>query len=129
MAMLDTLRASQQLQNAGIEAGHADALVSTFSEGFGERLATRDELHAEIGDVRAELRSTEARLLAEIEGVRTELKHEIASVRAELQQTEERLLGQMHQLENRLMRWMVATFLAGMGIAAAIAAAIVQVVG
>ena len=118
MAMLDTLRASQQLQQAGIEAGHADALVTTFSEGFAERLATRDELHAEIEDVRADLRSTEARLLAEI-----------ASVRAELQQTEERLQGQMHQLENRLMRWTIATLLAGMGIAAAIAAAIVQVVG
>ena len=63
MAMLDTLRASQQLQDAGIEAGHADALVSTFSEGFGERLATRDELH-----------QTEARLLAEIEGVRAEIR-------------------------------------------------------
>jgi vacuolar-type H+-ATPase subunit I/STV1 len=147
MAMLDTLRASQQLQDAGIEAGHADALVTTFSEGFAERLASRDELHqaearllAEVGGVRTELHQTEARLLAEIgdvrtelkheiEGVRTELKLEIASVRADLKQAEERSQGQMHQLENRLMRWTIGAMLAGMGIAAAIAAAIVQVVG
>ncbi len=100
MAMLDTLRASQQLQEAGIEAGHADALVATFSQSFGERLATRDELHAEI-----------------------------AAVRAELKQTEERLNGRMHELENRLIRWMVATLLAGMGVAAAVAVALAQLVG
>ena len=50
-------------------------------------------------------------------------------LRRDLRIVEERLQGQMHQLEIRLMRWTIATLLAGMGIAAAIAAAIVQVVG
>ena len=52
-----------------------------------------------------------------------------ALLRRDLRIVEERLQGQMHQLEIRLMRWTIATLLAGMGIAAAIAAAIVQVVG
>ena len=111
MAMLDTLRASQQLQEAGIEAGHADALVATFSQSFGERLATRDELQAGLAATRDELHA------------------EIAAVRAELKQTEERLNGRMHELENRLIRWMVATLLAGMGVAAAVAVALAQLVG
>lgn len=56
-------------------------------------------------------------------------KGDLELLRRDLRIVEERLQGQMHQLEIRLMRWTIVTLLAGMGIAAAIAAAIVQVVG
>ena len=58
------------------------------------------------------------------------LRREIELLRRDIQLFEERLQGRMYQLENRLMRcWTIGAMLAGMGIAAAIAAAIVQVVG
>ena len=108
MAMLDTLRASQQLQDAGIEAGHADALVTTFAAcgvsprrgkargeptglpawkaSFGERLATRDEL-----------RETEARLVAEI-----------AAVRAEIREAEQRAMNRAYLALGAFATFLVA---------------------
>lgn len=65
----------------------------------------------------------------DLDSLRRDLHHAVELLRRDIELFEERLLGRMHQLENRLMRWTIATLLAGMGIAAAIAAAIVQVVG
>ncbi len=65
----------------------------------------------------------------DLDSLRRDLHHAVELLRRDIELFEERLQGQMHQLENRLMRWTIATLLAGMGIAAAIAAAIVQVVG
>ena len=63
MAMLHTLRASQQLQAAGIPAEQAEALVTTFAEDFGASLATRDDLDREIALLRSDLALAEQRLL------------------------------------------------------------------
>ncbi len=66
MAMLDTLRASQQLQAAGIPAEQAEVLVTTFAEDFGASLATRDDLDREIALLRSDLALAEQRLLNRI---------------------------------------------------------------
>ncbi len=66
MAMLDTLKATRQLQEAGFPEPQADALVATFADGFGENLATKHDialLRAEIEAVRGEMREMEQRLI------------------------------------------------------------------
>ncbi len=59
MAMLDTLKATRQLQEAGFPEPQADALVATFADGFGENLATKHD----IAMLRGELREMEQRLV------------------------------------------------------------------
>ena len=59
MAVFDTLRATRQLQEAGFPEPQADALVATFADGFGEHLATKND----VGLLRAELREMEQRLI------------------------------------------------------------------
>ncbi len=54
-------------------------------------------------------------------------KGDLELLRHEVRLSEERLRVEMHQMETRLTRWTVGTLLTGMGIAAAIAAAIAQV--
>ena len=44
MAMLDTLKASRRLRDAGIEEAHAEALVAAFTEDIGANLATKDDV-------------------------------------------------------------------------------------
>ena len=71
MTLFDTLRASQQLQEAGFEAPQADALVTVFAEDLGDRVATKDD----VLSVREELTNTEERLRGEMR----ELEHRLVN--------------------------------------------------
>ena len=52
----DTLKAARRLQDeAGFNETQASVLVSTFAEGLGENLATKDDLTREIAAVRGEI--------------------------------------------------------------------------
>ncbi len=56
MTLLDTLQASLQLRDGGIEASHADAIVRLLADEFAPRLATKDEvdrLRAAVEELRA----------------------------------------------------------------------------
>ena len=69
MVLLDTLKASRRLQAAGFPEQQADELVATFSEDFGQNLATKDdivlvrgELEAVRGEIRDESRKLQIRM-------------------------------------------------------------------
>ena len=53
MAVLDTLKASRRLRDAGIEEAHAEALVGAFTEDIGANLATKDDVALLRSDVAA----------------------------------------------------------------------------
>ncbi len=117
MAMLDTLKATRQLQQAGFPESQADALVATFADGFGENLATKHDIAGQGTELRAEIALQGTELRAEIEAVRTEietlgtelraaialqgteLRAEIGAVRGEI----EAVRGEMREMEQRLI--------------------------
>ncbi len=102
MAMLDTLKATRQLQEAGFPEPQADALVATFADGFGENLATKHDialLKQDIAAVRTEIEAVRTELRAEIALQGTELRAEIEVVRAEIGAVR----GELRELEQRLV--------------------------
>ena len=59
----DTLKAARRLQDeAGFNETQASVLVSTFAQGFGENLATKDD----IATLRAEMRALEQRVYVRV---------------------------------------------------------------
>ena len=60
----------------------------------------------------------------DLELLRRDLQHTEGQLRHEVRLSEERLRSEMHQMETRLTRWTAGMLLTGMGIAAAIGAAI-----
>ena len=60
--LLDTLKASRRLQAAGFPEQQADELVATFSEDFGQNLATKDDITLVRGEIRDESRKLQIRM-------------------------------------------------------------------
>ena len=60
--LLDTLKASRRLQAAGFPEQQADELVATFSEDFGQNLATKDDIAPVRGEIRDESRKLQIRM-------------------------------------------------------------------
>ena len=87
-AVFDTLKASDTLKAAGIEAKQAEAIVHTMAGAFEDTVATKADLKIEIGAVRSELAEVRAELKAEIAEVKTELKAEIAGVKTDIDKLE-----------------------------------------
>ena len=84
-AVFDTLKASDTLKAAGIEARQAEAIVHTMAAAFEDTVATKSDI--------AELKSSTKSDLAE---VRTELKQDIAIVKSDI----------------KLLKWMIGVVLA-----------------
>lgn len=102
----------------------------------GDVAQVRGDLEQVRGDV-AQVRGDVEQVRGDLELARRDLKHTGEQLRSEMQHmqerfdtrveiSEERLRGDMHQLEARLIRWIVGTLLTGMGIAAAIALAVAR---
>ncbi|MDE2813212.1 MAG: hypothetical protein OXM01_09320 [Gemmatimonadota bacterium] len=51
----DTLKASRDLQAAGITEAHAQAIVGSMAEAFGDTVATKADLKAEMANLKAEM--------------------------------------------------------------------------
>ena len=73
MVLLDTLKASRRLQAAGFPEAQADELVATFSDDFGQNLATKDDIALVRGELEV-LRGETGVLRGELEVVRGELE-------------------------------------------------------
>ena len=73
-AVFDTLKASDTLKAAGIEAKQAEAIVHTMAGAFEDTVATKADLKIEIGAVRAELAEVKAELKQDIAAVKGDIK-------------------------------------------------------
>lgn len=112
--MINTLKYSKILQEAGVPREQAEAHILVMAEFVEGNLATKEDIHRLRhedfhqlknedlvrlrNDLKAEIREVHAELKAEIQDVRTELKAEIQGVRTELQDVRH----EMKQLEHRM---------------------------
>ena len=90
LAAFDTLKVSKDLQQAGLEKSHAEAIALAVKQGQGD-LATkqdidhlRTELKSDIDHLRTELKTDIDHLKSDIDHLRTELKTDIGHLRTEL---------------------------------------------
>ena len=83
-AVFDTLKASDNLKAAGIEAKQAEAIVHTMAGAFEDAVATK----ADLVEVKSELKQ-------DIAAVRSELKQDIAAVKGDI----------------KLLKWMIGVIL------------------
>lgn len=137
--MFDKLRYVEKLRSGGVPEEHAragaEALNGALEEWGTGMLAsradlheTRDTLRLELLGVRGELKGDIASLRTELKGdiasLRTELKGDIASLRNEFLEMKVELKDDLNYVrlelgdlrsEFRLMKWMMAFVMAGMG--------------
>ena len=90
LAAFDTLKVSKDLQHAGLEKSHAEAIALAVKQGQGD-LATkqdndhlRTELKTDIDHLRTELKTDIGHLKSDIDHLRTELKTDNDHLRTEL---------------------------------------------
>ena len=98
-AVFDTLKASDTLKTAGIEAKQAEAIVHTMAGAFEDTVATK----ADLIEVKAELKQDIASTKADLIEVKAELKQDIASTRADIS---------VVKSDIRLQKWMIGVVLA-----------------
>ena len=91
-AVFDTLKASDNLKAAGIEAKQAEAIVHTMAGAFEDAVATK----ADLVEVKSDLKQDIASVRSEIIAIKSELKQDIASVKGDI----------------KLLKWMVGVILA-----------------
>ena len=81
-AIFDTLKASDTLKAAGIEAKQAEAIVHTMAGAFEDTVATK----ADLAEVKADLKTEIAAVRAEV----AEVKAEVTGLKSELKATSTR---------------------------------------
>lgn len=62
----DTLKATEDLQAAGMDTRQAKAVVNTLADAFTDTVATKADLKIEIGAVRADIEKLETSVKGEI---------------------------------------------------------------
>ena len=93
-AVFDTLKASDTLKAAGIEAKQAEAIVHTMAGAFEDTVATKSDvvaIRADMGkletSIRADMDKLEASVKAEMAAVKADMDKLEASVKADLKQS------------------------------------------
>ena len=132
-AAFDTLKVSKDLQQAGIQESHAEAIALAVKQGQGD-LATkqdiallkseigrlRTEIKPEIGHLRTEIKSEIGHLRTEIGRLRTEIKSDIGCLRTEIKSEIGHLRTELRS-DNVWLKWALGVNLAlTIGIFAAI---------
>lgn len=90
-AVFDTLKASDNLKAAGIEAKQAEAIVHTMAGAFEDAVATK----ADLVEVKSELKQDIGAVRSELAAVKSELKQDIAAVKGDI----------------KLLKWMIGVIL------------------
>ena len=85
-AIFDTLKASRDLEAAGIDARQAEAIVTTMAGAFDDAAATKANLAEVKAELKADIAAVKAELKADIAAVKAELKGDIAAVKSDLMQ-------------------------------------------
>ena len=91
-AIFDTLKASDNLKAAGIEAKQAEAIVHTMAGAFEDTVATKADLKIEIGAIRGDIEKLEASVKADIAAVRADMDLLKADMLAAFSNTVNRML-------------------------------------
>ena len=123
-AVFDTLKASDTLKAAGIEAKQAEAIVHTMAGAFEDTVATKADLgklessvktdttslkaefKRDITEVRADVDKLKVSVRADMEKLEASTKAIIAEVRTELKQDIASVKGDI-----KLLKWMIGVIL------------------
>jgi hypothetical protein len=116
--MINTLKYSKILQEAGISREQAEAHILVMAEFVEGNLATKEDIHRLrhedfhqlknedlVGlrnELKAEIQEVRSELKAEIQEVRSELKAEIQGLRIEVKAEIQDLRHEIRQLEHRM---------------------------
>ena len=128
---------SRRLGNIENDVAELKAEVRSISATI-PHLATKADLKAEIGSLRAEIAGVRTEIAtqigsvrAEITGVRTEVATQIGSVRTEIadvKTTVAKVETQLASMETALIKWIIATVLTATGLTSGIAFSIAKFV-
>ena len=113
-AVFDTLKASDTLKAAGMEAKQAEAIVHTMAGAFEDTVATKSDIVSVRADLKQDIVSVRADLKQDIVSVRADLKQDIASVRSELAGVKAELKQDIASVKGdiKLLKWMIGVVLA-----------------
>jgi len=106
----DTRKAAERLQEGGVPEEQANAIVDLFVDAD-EQVATKGDLDHTEQQLRDDLDHIEQQL-------RDDLNHLEQQLRAEMEAMEERLTGRIQRTESRLLRWMIGSVGALVGLLA-----------
>ena len=116
-AAFDTLTVSKELQDAGIEAKHAEAIAWAVKQGQGDLATKQDlnllktELKSDIEQLRTELKSDNKHLKSDIDHLRTELKSDIEQLKTEMEANFDKLKSDINWI-----KWSMAIMIAIIGV-------------
>ena len=83
-AIFDTLKASRDLEAAGIDARQAEAIVTTMAGAFDDAAATKANLAEVKAELKADIAAVKAELKGDIAAVKSDLMQEIAGLKADV---------------------------------------------
>ena len=100
--MTDRLSLTNALADANIERQKAERIATQILDAIHDNVATKQDLHAVEGVLRADLQRVEAALNADLQRVQADLQRVESALRADMQALEQRTLLRLAELEHRL---------------------------
>ena len=120
VAAFDTLTVSKDLQQAGIQESHAEAIALAVKQGQGD-LATKQDialLKTDIDHLKADIDHLRTELKSDIDHLRTELKSDIDHLKTDIGQLRTEMKSGNDQLRSEMksqiawMKWTIGAILA-----------------
>ena len=119
LAAFDTLKVSKDLQQAGIQESHAEAIALAVKQGQGD-LATKQDIDHLRTELKSDIDHLRSEFKTDIGHLRTELKTDIGHLRTELKTDIDHLRTELKS-DNVWFKWVIGVNLAlTIGIIAAI---------
>ena len=126
VAAFDTLTVSKDLQQAGIQAKHAEAIALAVKQSQGD-LATKQDIAQLRSETKSNIDHLRTELKSDIDHLRTELKSDIDHLKTDIDQLRSETKSNIDHLRTELksdvawMKWVLGVNLAlSIGIIAAI---------
>ena len=98
-AVFDTLKASDNLKAAGIEAKQAEAIVHTMAGAFEDTVATK----ADVAELRADVDKLKVVVRADMDKLEASVKSDIAAVKADMDLLKADILAAFSNTVNRML--------------------------
>jgi hypothetical protein len=106
--LLDTLKLTKRLEDAGLERRVAEAMPEAFAEGTVETVATKQDMRELEAALRAELK-------AETQALRTEMAALAQNLRTEIEATAQNLRAEMQTFRGQVIAAVALMLLVHLG--------------
>ncbi len=119
MKMIDTLQITRSLISAGIDRGHAEATTEAIVyavEQYHHDVATKEFVRNELNVLSARIEALEARLETIEARLTAKMEASEEKMIAKIEASEERMTAKMNAGQAQLLRWIVGTAIAVVGL-------------